>query len=145
MKSVLAAVTVLALGLAGAGCKRSPSLVGKWAGTMQGMAGTFEFAADDKMTISVTTPGGQINLLGDYKVVKDEATLNLTDVQVPGQNAQRTGMVKGSLASVLNKPTTMKITFVSEDEVSLSEKKLPTPKPATSPIGAMTLKRVKES
>ena len=156
MKTAVAAAMLLAVGLAGAGCKRSPSLVGKWTGTMQGMAGSFEFTADEKVTVSVTTVGGQINLLGNYKVTGDEFTIELTDVQTPGLDSQKAGMVKQSLASVLNKPSTMTIAFVSPDEVSFTEKKAPGTKPPSSDkkasgtstpatSGAMTLKRVKES
>jgi hypothetical protein len=159
MKTVVAAAMLLAIGLAGSGCKRSPSLVGKWTGTMQGMAGTFEFTADEKVTVSVTTVGGQINLLGNYKVTGDEFTIELTDVQTPGLDAQKAGMVKQSLASVLNKPSTMTIAFASPDEVSFTEKKAAGAKPpssdkkasgtstpaAAAAPSAMTLKRVKES
>lgn len=155
MKTVLAVAAVIALGAIATGCKRGPDLAGKWTGTMNGMTATFEFAPDDKVTVSTTTPGGQINLLGDYKVSGEELTLNLTDVQAPGLDDKRAGMVKQSLASVLNKPTTMKMTFVSPDELSLTEKKAPGTKPpssekkapgtnAAAAPAAMTLKRVKE-
>lgn len=144
MKTVLAVATLLAFGLMGSGCKRSPSIVGKWNGTILGMAGTFDFAADEKATVSVTTAGGQINLLGEYKVEKDEFTLNLTDVQTPGQDARGAGMVKQSLAGALNKPVTMQMAFVSPDEVSFTQKKPVGAKAAASTSGSMTLKRVKE-
>ena len=98
--------------------KKSPNLVGKWSGTVGTSTGAFEFKEDNKLTLAVTTVGGAINLLGDYKLTGDNVTVTITDVQVPGQSDKTVAMIKDSFKGLLNKPQDYKIVFTSEDEAS---------------------------
>jgi hypothetical protein len=134
MKAILCTLALLPLALAGVGCKKSPSLIGKWNVTVKEMTGTFEFLPEDKMVLSVNTPGGIINLVGECKLKGEEATLAFTDVKVPGQTDANAALIKSALKAELNKPQVFRVMFVSDDEVSFAEKEKPAPPaPATPP------------
>jgi len=172
MKALALSLALLPIALLGGGCKKSPSLLGKWSVSVKEMTGTFEFQKDDKMVLAVTTPGGVINMLGECKLKGEEATLTFSDVQVPGQSDANGKLIKDALKNELNKPQIFRVIFVSDDEVAFTEKPKVAPKPAAPPAGttpagttppagatpaaaakavpagpapaAMTLKRVKE-
>ncbi len=86
------------------------------------------------MVLSVTTPGGIINLVGECKLKGEEATLTFTDVKVPGQTDANAALIKNALKGELNKPQVFRVMFASDDEVSFAEKEKPAPPaPATPP------------
>ncbi len=133
MKAVLCTLALLPLALTGGGCKKAPSLIGKWSVSVKDMTGTFEFQPEDKMVLSVNTPGGVINLVGECKLKGEEATLTFTDVKVPGQSDDRVALIKNALKAELNKPQVFRVIFVSEDEVSFTDKAKPAPPPPATP------------
>jgi hypothetical protein len=81
--SVIAVVATLGVSLVG--CAK-PSPVGKWTGTVSGMAGsTIEFSADNKVKQTVTSPMGAVDAEGTYKVNGEKLDIAITSVKLGGK------------------------------------------------------------
>jgi uncharacterized protein (TIGR03066 family) len=77
-----------------AGC--APSVVGKWKGnvTAQGLQipVEWEFKQDGTMAQTMSTPAGNVNISGNYKVEGSKISLKLTGMEVFGKKAPAAGM-----------------------------------------------------
>jgi hypothetical protein len=100
--SVIAVVATLGVSLVG--CAK-PSPVGKWTGTVSGMAGsTIEFTADNKVKQSAKSPMGSVDAEGTYKVNGDKIDIAITSVKAGGRDV--TGMLPANVKSNLNQSVT---------------------------------------
>jgi hypothetical protein len=120
MRNTLCATALVAIALLGAGCKKEPSLVGKWTGTMQNQQAEFEFKADNTMTISSKQGPASVVFNGDYKAEGEKVTMTLKDVKMQGVPPAMESMAKNALKPMLNKPETNTVKFASDDSVSIT-------------------------
>jgi hypothetical protein len=82
--SVIAIVATLGVSLVG--CAK-PSPVGKWTGTVSGMAGsTIEFTADNKVKQSAKSPMGSVDAEGTYTVNGEKIDIAITSVKAGGRD-----------------------------------------------------------
>ena len=121
--------------LACAGCKRGPSVVGKWGATASGGTLEVEFKEDGNFAWSTTIRGKTIAVRGDYKLDGDTLSLTRKEIDAPGMRPEDVARAKATPA--FSEPLRVKVVAVSADEISLAG----LPK-AVSP-GAVTLKRLK--
>lgn len=137
---MLCATALLSMALLGAGCKKGPTLVGKWNGTVSSPTGqsataTYEFKPEGGFTQVIPQGPATMTITGDYRIEKDDLTIDLKDVQTQGVPKQYEATVKNVFKAMIAKPLKAKVKFVSDDEVSLS---------TDGKKGGATLKRVKE-
>ena len=118
---IVAGMAIVALITALAGCKKDPSIVGKWTGQMKGQEASFEFKEDKTMNLEAKIPIGSITLLGEYKTEGKNLTMNFKDAKVkastPAIEKQLSDAIKGSFKE-------QKGTFElkSADELALTAK-----------------------
>lgn len=68
------------------GCTTA-SPVGKWSGTVNGIAGsTFEITKDNKVMLSANTPMGAVVANGTCTIAGDKLTTEITEVLTGGKN-----------------------------------------------------------
>lgn len=137
MRTVSCATALLSIILVGAGCKSGPSLVGKWTGAA-GRAGNIDYDFKEDKTFAMTVLGATVK--GDYKLDGETLTITAKDLDIPGLDPKMAAQLKNNPQSGINKPQTLKLKFVSNDEVSLTGSNPAMP----SSSGSTTLKRVKE-
>jgi len=81
--SVIAVVATLGVSLVG--CAK-PSPVGKWTGTVSGVAdSTIEFTADNKVKQSAKSAMGAVDAEGTYKVNGEKLDIAITSVKLGGK------------------------------------------------------------
>ncbi len=139
MRNTLSALALLSVVLLGAGCKKGPSLVGKW--NAQEGAGNVDMEFKPDNTYTMATKAGQFGMTakGDYKLAEGKLSLTTKDFDAP---TLPPALVQKAKASPdFGKPKDLNIKFVSDDEISLSGLQA-----AGAPGQAhdLTLKRVKE-
>lgn len=138
MRTLLCATALVSLALLGAGCKKGPSLEGKWNGTVGQATVDAEFNADKSFSFAMKAGALNITQKGEYKLDADKLTLTSKDIVMPGLSPALLEQAKKS--PEFSKPKVVDIKFASDDEFSLSNF------PGTSGAGAtqgITFKRVK--
>ena len=121
--------------LACAGCKRGPSVVGKWEANTSGGTLAVEFKEDGGFAWSTTIRGKTIAVTGDYKLDGDSLVLTRKEIDAPGMRPE--DVTRAKATPTFGEPLTMKVVAVSADEISLAGL------PKSMSKGAVTLKRAK--
>lgn len=138
MRNPLGALALLAITVLAAGCKKADPIVGKWSASANGGSLNFEFKPDSTFTMAAQGGAMSLTFKGDYKLAGDTLSLTVKDVEPPSW--------KGLMEKDPNfgKPTDMKATFASDDELSIGPAN-GAAKPGGTPLAAgnMTLQRVK--
>ena len=119
--------------LACAGCKRGPSVVGKWEASANGGTLEVEFKEDGTFSWSTAIRGKTIAVRGDYKLDGDALALIRKEIDAPGMRPEDIARAKATPA--FGEPLNVKVVTVSPDAISL------TGLPKAVSAGAVTLKR----
>lgn len=142
MRNTLCAVALLSIAFVGAGCKKGPSLVGKWTGAVQGPAAasgataTYEFKDGGGFVLTTGQGQASVSISGDYTQDKENLTVNMKDIKLTGIPKQFEAMAKSQFKTMTSKPLKAKVTFVTDDSISFLAE--------GSKTAATTLTRVKE-
>lgn len=110
LKRIVSFAAIMVLFAALAGCSSAP-IVGKWQTSVQGMTATNEYKADNTFFGAVTTPVGNINVSGTYKLDGDklhETVQNVTAPSLPQQFQARLPELKKQMSN--NPDSTVKFT-----------------------------------
>lgn len=127
MRNLLCATALLFVALVGEGCKKSPSLEGKWNATLKNYPATLEFKPGGALAITINISNPRlpkpisIVMSGTYKVEGEKLTQTLTDIQVPGQPPMIAQAMKQGAGGKLNKPETGTVKFTSDDAATLTD------------------------
>ena len=102
------------------GCKKEPSLVGKWEGAAQGQNAILEFKDDKTVSIEIQVASATITLSGDYKLDGKNFSMTLKKADKKNVPAQLAPIIDQGLKSALNKETKSTVEFNTEDEVTMT-------------------------
>ena len=110
----VAALLLLALG----GCRKGPSVVGKWTAQANGGSLEVEFKEDGTFSWSTAIRGKTIAVRGDYKL--DGESLALTRKEIDAPSLLPAEIARAKAAPAFGKPLDARVAFISGDEIRLS-------------------------
>jgi hypothetical protein len=126
-----------------AGCKKEPSLVGKWTGDLYGFDAALEFKPDNTVTASGNVGGYAVLVDGVYKLEAKNLTITPRKLETKDVPEAFKGIVDGIKKDIVNKPFGGEIEFKTDDEVTIKLTAAPGAKPTKTAPQTATLVREK--